>query len=432
MTSEPQSQPHTKQQKRHSSRRSFWDLLPIEIKSNIISKCDPVTRYLNNDLTNPEEIKLHGNQMWKIVFEQDLVDFNLNILPQSQFPNIKNGLDLVQSEQMYQNLCNLRPDLTNTDELKRYLQNDAMWNWRKDLINLVYGSRPNRPTDYCNLSTISSLLIHIPLRYLCWNYIPDWLLQMDPSRVFTVASCFGHIDLAKYLTDRVAKEDINNFVKDIGSDCLTEASRNGYIDIVKLLISFKSSYINRSAYWALELACEYAHINIVNFFVNLFDSGELADGLHQIFIESCWKKNEVAVGMLSKHFGDKMKSGWLYDGLLSATERGNTGIVRVLLSTSEHLLRSGVCEAVLFEVVDRGRDIKIDGVRLLVGFCGITPMKESAVRKGYTRVAEFLRRLETGTLRIRSGKTRIPHDQEEESEEGSDDWNDDDEDDDDW
>ncbi|KAJ3311057.1 hypothetical protein HDU76_003223 [Blyttiomyces sp. JEL0837] len=254
--------------------RSLWDLLPIEIKSNIISRCEPVTRYLNNDLPNTE-IESHGEEMWKIVLEQDILDFNLNVLPQSEFPNIYYGLGLVKSEQMYKNLCNLRSDLTNTDKLKRYFQNDRLWNWREHPMG-DYDERAARPADY--VSGLSTLLVHIPLRNLWWNHIPNWFLEKQRTRLFAFACFFGHTNLAKYLFDEVAEHDREKFLKDIDMECLQKVSQYGDLATVNFLISLNSSYINDSSYWALDGACKRGRVEVVKVLANLFTSTELETG----------------------------------------------------------------------------------------------------------------------------------------------------------
>ncbi|KAJ3311056.1 hypothetical protein HDU76_003222, partial [Blyttiomyces sp. JEL0837] len=385
--------------------RSLWDRLPIEIKSKIISRCDPVTRYLNQDLTNADEIESLGEQMWKIVLEQDVVDFNLTILPQSQFPTIKDGLDLVKSEQMYQNLGNLKPHLTNTAELKRYLQNDATWT--------------RIAIRYAQLSALSSLLIHIPLRNLWWNHIPDWLLKMRPVRVFAVACWFGHLDLAKYLVERASEIDMKQFITDVRCDCLYEASSNGDVDIVNLLISLSSSDIDCSKYRALEKACNYGRTDVVKVLVNLFDPIILEELLLDIFLEACFGENTVAVGMLAKHFGHKMSPQWMFEGLVKATENGYPEIVRILLSTSEPSSRSGLCEDVLFEVVVPHRHITMEGVAVLLEFCDITSVKESATRKGYSEFVDYLNDLEAGNDTIILDFSFSEDEEEDESERGS-------------
>ncbi|KAJ3286695.1 hypothetical protein HDU76_007941, partial [Blyttiomyces sp. JEL0837] len=193
---------------------NIWDTLPIEVRSQIISKCYVLTRHLNNVLT-AEEIDQHGNEIWKIVFENDLVDLYLSLLPQDHLPDVDNGLGLVKSKEMYQRLGELRPDLMNNNSLKAYLEYDKLWN-RNCFENDHQG---------------------IPLRHQLSDYIPEWWSRIDQQRTCAFACCFNHADLAKHLLEDMGKSDqAKEFLYDGGSmhfggTCFEMAVEKGYIDM---------------------------------------------------------------------------------------------------------------------------------------------------------------------------------------------------------
>ncbi|KAJ3316489.1 hypothetical protein HDU76_001758, partial [Blyttiomyces sp. JEL0837] len=406
---------------------SLWDELPIEIRSDIIARCDVLTRHLNNDLTN-DEIKMHGTEIWKIVFDKDLVHLNiLSLLPLDQLPNIYNGLGLVRSEQMYQSLCKLippqqtviwdnyvkpvdfkespsqcsefmRPDrINNNDLLKGYLENDHIWN---AYLERRYGaSLEIGPTGYKQLDAISHLLIHIPLRQLWLHHLPDWFDKMDRTRLFTIACCFGHTDLAKHVLKGInnTPEDINEFLKNIGTDCLQKASEKGFSDTVKFLISFDSFYTNETRHHALKLACFNGHAEIVTILTTSFTNYELSKHFNRIYQAACQVDNVTAVRIIFAH-SERRSTNFLYmPGLVQrATNDGSVQIIRFLFSTWSPAVGQIMCQTVLRDVVFRGSFFRLAGVLAVLDLADLEATKKWAVETGKVEVLGLLGRLESG------------------------------------
>ncbi|KAJ3330447.1 hypothetical protein HDU76_005658 [Blyttiomyces sp. JEL0837] len=268
------SPPPAYQPKHHS----LWVDLPIEIRSDIINKSDVLTRHLNNDLTT-EEIKVHGNEIWRIVFENDLVDVDLSLLPQHHLPNIDNGLGLVRSKEMYQRLGELRPDLLNNDSLKSYLEYDILWKgWltktgfgsiifppggqqsmNKELVpspavltmstlqNLFF-TRSAKPTGR------KSFLAILPPRKAIFKL--TWMFEglLEATRL-------GKLDVIKLITTKMDPLERARACQAV----LEHVARDGKMELVELLAVVEGVDVEK----AKQVAAEKQHYNVVDFLVNV-------------------------------------------------------------------------------------------------------------------------------------------------------------------
>ncbi|KAJ3416996.1 hypothetical protein HDV05_007478 [Chytridiales sp. JEL 0842] len=93
---------------------NLWTALPTEIREHIYSFSDPLTQFLNRNLTTCHSKPLSSEealQIWQLAFELDW-EGDLDLLPSNAFPNAYTGLLLVRSRRMYQKLCELKPELT--------------------------------------------------------------------------------------------------------------------------------------------------------------------------------------------------------------------------------------------------------------------------------------------------------------------------------
>ncbi|KAJ3294901.1 hypothetical protein HDU76_006911 [Blyttiomyces sp. JEL0837] len=380
---------------------SLWDTLPIEIKSYIISKCDSFTRYLNNDITD-EELEQNGNEIWNIVFQMDLVDFDLKLLRLHYLPKIYNGLALVRSEQMYQNLCQLKPDLFDTGSLEKYLIDEYCWDyWTTASFEiLIY-------TDcYQGLVDLSDRLIHIPLRRLWVHCFPEWFQNMDWSRLFTVACHFGHVEFARYLLKGVDNyDDASDFLRDVGLACLELAVNSGHGDIVRLLISFKSYYTGEKCKSALKRACEKGSSEIISTLYTAFDPSGLEIELNKIFRTLCLAYNSgEMVGRLCnmEQVTSKLNGNWKIDGIVNGVVNGGgVGTISVLIETLEPWEWVGACEAAL-NVAVGGNSVRmhsgpffyssLNPGKVLELFQGVDvgAVRRMAVSEGHVKVVEFL------------------------------------------
>ncbi|KAJ3285582.1 hypothetical protein HDU76_008115, partial [Blyttiomyces sp. JEL0837] len=88
--------------------------LPTEIINVIFHHCDPLAQLLNNRFSESEIDDAKATSIWNEAFDQDWPG-NLDLLPQHGFPSIRNGLGNVKSRSMYDRLCEIRPDLVDTN-----------------------------------------------------------------------------------------------------------------------------------------------------------------------------------------------------------------------------------------------------------------------------------------------------------------------------
>ncbi|KAJ3330444.1 hypothetical protein HDU76_005655 [Blyttiomyces sp. JEL0837] len=373
-----------------SRRRSLWHILPVEIRSYILSKCDYYTRYINNDLTT-EDIEVHGNEIWRIVFENDYIEYNLSLLPQHHLPNIDNGLGLVKYKEMYQRLGDLRPDLLNTDLLKTYLEDDNIWNMRHN--------NPPGPTHDSHLSILSPLLLHIPLRHLWWDHFPSWFSTIDNQILCTFACCFNHVDLAKTLLESITTtnsktEQTETFLRELGKLCFEKAAGKGYIGIIKLFISLDSTYLQTRSF-AFPLACYNGHLDIVTLFINRGYGS--AARLLDVFKLACSLGNIKAVRIaleFSSMFSE-FNSNWMFEGMINATRLGDFEIVNLLMTRFEGIEKTRVCEAALNIAAIYG-NLRLVELLAVVEGVDVEPAIQVAAEEQHGDVVEFLVRVKTG------------------------------------
>ncbi|KAJ3307700.1 hypothetical protein HDU76_004435 [Blyttiomyces sp. JEL0837] len=211
---------------------SLWDTLPSEIKNNILNQCDLVTRFLNDDLTH-DFITKHGSEILKVLFKENLVDVDLNLLPQSSFPTTKTGLLLVTSKEMYHKLCILKHNLVDPKPLKEYLETDHLWAWLDNENN--YHSKM-RTISFLS-SSCHQLLVNIPLYHMWIDEFPDWWNDMEDIKKFVMACDIGHTNLARSLITDIQNHVQYSVAFNYGFErvCLNE-----HLESVKLLLSYSS------------------------------------------------------------------------------------------------------------------------------------------------------------------------------------------------
>ncbi|KAJ3317516.1 hypothetical protein HDU76_001151 [Blyttiomyces sp. JEL0837] len=208
---------------------SYWDSLPFEIKSGIIKSSDPLTRYLNNDLTLTE-IDQYGTEIWKIAFK---INYNGDLaqLPQNHFPNIHNvNIPIIQGW---------------TDELP---------DWWKD-------------TNVLNLFITSCSIGHLDL---VKDLVADVGKYGGPDQHWAVheafrnAATFGYVDILKVVLDADMGLDDASYVVSV----LEKAAENGQRDVVSFLLDKCMQAYSRGEYewdklWTFQRACRFGHIEVV-------------------------------------------------------------------------------------------------------------------------------------------------------------------------
>ncbi|KAJ3297200.1 hypothetical protein HDU76_006639, partial [Blyttiomyces sp. JEL0837] len=231
---------------------SLWDILPAEIKSIIIKFSDPLTRYINHDLTQ-QEMKLHGIEIWRIAFDIDY-DGDLSKLPQDHFPNIHNGLKLVTTRSMYHRLCELQPSYVDWDLLK---------NVAIDRSKRCECFECWKPTTVC---FIYMLLVHIPIIQGWTDEYPNWWHDTDPYKHVRLACSIGHLDMVNSLlfnNDQLKNREV------ILNEAFQEAAKFGYLEIMKFLWDANIGIdVANDDFEAMDCAAENGHVDVVSFLID--------------------------------------------------------------------------------------------------------------------------------------------------------------------
>ncbi|KAJ3282725.1 hypothetical protein HDU76_008657, partial [Blyttiomyces sp. JEL0837] len=253
-----------------SSRRSLWDRLPNEIKTQILHFTDILTQFLHRLLTE-EQIIILGTSVWNRAF---LSNWNgdLSILPSKHLPTIHTGLGNVASTAMYKNLCNLRPDLADLKEIKEVLNDASLWKWSvsPDVLHMRHINREK---------SIEQNLVHIPLRQCWFEEIQDWLTQ-DIEKSLVLAASNNHAKFFQRLMEQDRTKEYSNLDR-VLSFCFQRVCSNGCVDMVRTMIDMNIVDPSENVNAGLRYAAGAGHLEIVNILVDL--DSVMDAGLEEVF-----------------------------------------------------------------------------------------------------------------------------------------------------
>jgi hypothetical protein len=220
---------HHHHKHRLSRRPSLWNRLPTEIQDKIILLSDHLTQYLNHYIHEPSEPDIDpplspfiATQIWRDAFTQSW-EGDLAILPPSGLPDMDNGLQLVTSRKIYEQLCLLYPD-------------DAKLNDVHDLQLDDYNS--DRMVLMECLELFKTRLVNIALR----NGWTDILAKItSPVAYFKYALYFNHPKYLKYVCEERELVDPLKF----SGDCFPDVTHHGAQPLTLLYwaITFNNIYI---------------------------------------------------------------------------------------------------------------------------------------------------------------------------------------------
>ncbi|KAJ3329221.1 hypothetical protein HDU76_008373 [Blyttiomyces sp. JEL0837] len=298
-----------------NSSTSLWDRLPTEIKEQIFNKTDIPTRFLNNQILTKPEIEKYARDIWIVVINTNSWDNDVSILPQEAFPTILNGLDKVQSREVYHQLSKMKPDRAGLQHLHKLFATEDFWMayFTDDLDDCVTsGWNIPRSGIFEEHDKIPQLLINIPMRQFWVDELTEALKDMDSLKLFFVAGSCGHFELFQYLYNDIFTHPLQvktssaisqihllkmyryiitaasergfttiiqfllttlNFNKNstLGKyiDNIVLAAMNGHLDLVKLLVRHVDGKESTGYNYALNASCENGHIQVVKLLVQL-------------------------------------------------------------------------------------------------------------------------------------------------------------------
>ncbi|KAJ3327149.1 hypothetical protein HDU76_012315, partial [Blyttiomyces sp. JEL0837] len=360
---------------------SLWDAIPTEIKSSIITSSDPLTRYINHDLTQ-QEIELYATEIWRIAFQ---IDYNgdLGHLPQDHFPNIHNGLKCVRSRDMYHRLCDLKPSLANWDHLKNVAidrskqcecsRNETLQCWKPMRVCLVF-----------------KLLVHIPIVNGWMDELPDWWHGIDPFKLLRLACSIGHLHM---VTSLLANHDMKSQDSNL-NEAFQEAARFGYLDIMQFLWEADIGIdVSEGDFYVMENAAENGHVDVVSFLLDKCVLASLHGGNEwskkDTFKLACIYGHTDVVKVLNKmvkveSFNDMDKAQTMFVAVQSRKVELVKYLVQVVGFGDEVSCRNAFMNAVeirWFEGVELLA--KVDGVDIAAG-CQV------AIVRGYDEIVKML------------------------------------------
>ncbi|KAJ3308320.1 hypothetical protein HDU76_004018 [Blyttiomyces sp. JEL0837] len=333
---------------------SHWDRLPTEIKSNILKSSDPLTRYVNNDLTQ-KEIELYGTDIWKVAFKINYTG-DLSKLPQTHFPNIHNGLKFVKSRSMYHRLCNLKPSLVDWQPFRIFLFTDVQG------LDCQCGYDDFDPVHVC---FHYKLLVTIPIFQNWDDELPSWWSSAPICNIVMLACSMGHFDMVKSLfennLDALKAEtwaletgfhkaatfgylDIVKFLwnADVGIDVASNdffgmynAIANGHADVVSFLLNqcimeSKNGPVEFDNVFAFAEACEYGHIDVVKVLRPVVDMESMSDDRRSKIITVVVQSRKVEVIKYLVEVAGFNDVVFCHDGFIKAVEIGFVEGVEVL------------------------------------------------------------------------------------------------------
>ncbi|KAJ3281793.1 hypothetical protein HDU76_008846, partial [Blyttiomyces sp. JEL0837] len=271
--------------------RNLWNRIPFEIKINILSHSDPLTKHLNNPTTNMTPSQ--ARSIWLEAFRQDWAG-DLALLPKYGFPSIYNGLAEVRSRSMYDQLCQLRPDLCHPTaiHLQVYLTDNTRYGWFETVhckslsyladavvaVEEQFGDEVEGGGDilvtpeyvidpfkyeFAMCKRMESHLIQVAMRH-CWMDLLDVWIIKNPVKVAIMAICCDHLELLKVLVEDRKLVTLKEFVSsETTAGPYTIAAQNGNLDMIKFLL--RKGCPPKNVKSALVHAIRSGHLEMVQF-----------------------------------------------------------------------------------------------------------------------------------------------------------------------
>jgi hypothetical protein len=288
---------------------SLWDLLPREVKEDILLQTDHLTHYLAgyiDDQRLSSNPKL-GAEIWRIAFEVDWKG-DLSTLPKEYLPNIRDGLLSVHTRSMYDRLCQVfqhKINLPNPDEIK------TPFPLKIDIAN---------PYELDVDGLVSSELIHIPLRHLWIDLIP----KVIEAKIEDYANCLAMAGHLEFLRHAIQKGLFNP-----RSSTLTLcAALSGRLDLVDYLSQQGCALSTSTAVGAARMGhlhiVEYVESSVNGGYGFLSDSNHIynaaVEGGHLDIVKYCHTKSFT----------------YTNDTLYKASKNGHLEVVQFLLANNSH------------------------------------------------------------------------------------------------
>ncbi|KAJ3327147.1 hypothetical protein HDU76_012313 [Blyttiomyces sp. JEL0837] len=366
---------------------SLWEILPFEIRSLVIKFSDPLTRYINNNLTE-QEIGLYGTEIWRIVFKIDYAG-DLGQIPPVQFPNFHNGLKLVKSRSMYHRLC--EPSYVDWVLLKNVaIDRSKRCECSRDEIFQCW-----KPMRVC---FTFKLLVHIPIINGWMDELPDWWNDIDPFKLYCLASSIGHLDMVKSLTPKVDVFHNRFFL----NQAFQEAAKFGYLAIVKFLLDADIGInVSEDSFNAMDYAAGNGHVDVVSFLLDKCIRASLNGADHWYkegtFQLACKYGHIDVVKILNTVVkADSFKNPDKASTMLCAVESRNVDLIKYLVEEGgfNHEVS---CRAALLNAIEIGF---LEGVAILAKVDGVDTAAGLlvALDRGYDDIVKML----SGFLGIRN------------------------------
>ncbi|KAJ3331746.1 hypothetical protein HDU76_002302 [Blyttiomyces sp. JEL0837] len=313
---------------------SLWDTTPPEIKNEIFTHTDPLTRFLNNQSTKKDIETEQPMFVWLEALTSNWKG-DLSLLPIDKFPKIMGGLgDYVKTKTMYRRLLKLRPDCGpgGNSKIRSIFTNESLWTWMfrtaDGNLNNIDFPRYERTIHTCICAAINTgdSFLHIAMRNDWYNLYPRWMIA-EKMKLCIMAGWNGHLKLLLVLLSEVMflcdyardfehvppNEQFISY-EEICSIILLGAVRSGHLEVVPS-----------------------GNVNMVNLLLSNDKIISTYDGTGAIITAAANGRTKCLELLLQLEEGVDFAGGNNF-GIRVAAEKGYHDVVRLLLSVISHYI----------------------------------------------------------------------------------------------
>ncbi|KAJ3329581.1 hypothetical protein HDU76_007598 [Blyttiomyces sp. JEL0837] len=380
-------------------KTSLWDNLFSTIQQQILEESDILTRYLNNLVPEhevKEEYSTTAREIWntaiRLNFQGDLL-----LLPSQGLPDVTTGLLDVSSKSFYRKLCQLRPHLAGITQLKRHFDRVT-----PETVPIVF-LPPEHPPPNTVYRATDLFDRYVPSLEDDQSDPNAEILRergvfdLDIGKLFILVGCYGHSTLFQYLFDKLinaksmnknnnnndhhSDDDSNNnnnnteFIsyceiilpiameqkhRDIintilkveginltihGDKALRHEARNGYLEIVKQLLTIpaisSSAGLEESLITATEHvqpATKYGRLDIVKLVLDLTNNRVIPKLKETFTFKFSFEYNNLGALRLFLHIPESrdliIHKEFLIGYLIDAASCGYLEMMKLLFDTT--------------------------------------------------------------------------------------------------
>ncbi|KAJ3277254.1 hypothetical protein HDU76_010457, partial [Blyttiomyces sp. JEL0837] len=321
------------------------------------------------------------------------------------------SLDLVTSKSTYKRLCALREDLPYLTRIKNDFDNPQLWRFafRDEQDDDQDFDANSRSMFEKLLKDLEPKLIHIPLRNMWMDELPEWMTA-HKIRLFTIAACSGHQHLLRSVVLEFESEGYD-ISAHLATFCLRYAVINGDTKVVEILLGIDGIHASDHGNSAIQQACDIGYNDIVKMLLEMEEVDPTVRN-NDAFVSACMNGHVEIVKMLLQVEDvdpcDQENRAIKYaaaednnQAILLVAKFGQLEVVKMMLDSGERV-NSDVQYKMTEFAAEKGHLEKVKWLMFSRGigkYPGDVSLLPHGAKSGHVHVLKFLLELRGGSLR---------------------------------